>query len=371
MAAWVKPFLLALLATLALHLLGLTGIATQMKTASSILQNEKDPLFTRTISAASEPSALATPPSTPLPPAPATAGLRNLPSLVSPEPSKSEVTATQAEPTSTVTPIEPSVAQVAATPTQVDINTTQAPSTPTQNISEAPTGRTDSLLVTGQWPGDTRLSYRLTGYFQGELFGKGEVQWTRSGPSNERYQVRVIVDAGLLEMRMTSQGRVSPQGLLPQAFEEYRKLALQQPRVRPLTLEDDVLILEGGRRMPRPVTEPMAVQDTVSQFVDLGHRFTQGKAKLEAGQVVRIWLGRPGGLDEWVYDIGEAETMELPRIGKVTVHALKPRPLANPRGTITMSMWLAPSLQYLPAKIRIQVNAESYAELIAERLEQR
>jgi hypothetical protein len=225
--------------------------------------------------------------------------------------------------------------------------------------------------VTGDWPGDTRLSYRLTGFFQGELFGKGQVQWTRSGQNNENYQVRVIVDAGLLEFRMTSQGRVSDQGLLPQTFEEYRKLALQQPRLRPLKLESDALILENGRRIPRPAAEPMAVQDAVSQFVELGHRFSQGKAKLQSGQVVRVWLGRPGGLDEWIYDVGEAETMELPRIGKVLVHSLNPRPLANPRGPYKISMWLAPSLQYLPAKIRLDVGGDNYVELIAERIEQR
>jgi hypothetical protein len=72
-----------------------------------------------------------------------------------------------------------------------------------------------------------------------------------------------------------------------------------------------------------------------------------------------------------VYDVGPAETMNLPRIGAVTVHQLKPRPLANPRGTITMSMWLAPSLQYLPAKIRIQLNPEAFAEIIAEQIQQR
>ena len=70
------------------------------------------------------------------------------------------------------------------------------------------------------------MSYKLTGYFQGELFGSGQVQWTRQGENNERYQVRVIVDAGLYELRMTSLGRVSPQGLLPEAFEEYSKRVL-------------------------------------------------------------------------------------------------------------------------------------------------
>jgi hypothetical protein len=138
-----------------------------------------------------------------------------------------------------------------------------------------------------------------------------------------------------------------------------------------LKLEANELILGDGRRIPRPTADPMAVQDTVSQFIDLGHRFQQGRAKLETGQTVTIWLGRPGGLDLWIYDVGAEETIYLPRIGPVSVFPLKPRPVVNARGTITMSMWLAPSLQYLPAKIRIDVNAQTHVELLAERLEQR
>lgn len=372
MAAWLKPFLLALLAALLLHMLGVAGIGSQMQTSASTLAKQNDPLFTRTISAASTPEAAA--------PAPVV----QTPKPKAPERVASLIESTPAQPTPTVANLEPSpdpsatIAQTTMTTANVSTESTTtsiAAITPTsvaQTITTAPTGNTDSLLLTGEWPGDTRVSYRLTGYFQGELFGKGEVQWTRSGENNERYQVRVTVEGGgLFELRMTSQGRVSPAGLLPEAFEEYVKRLFQQPRIRPLKLEPLALVLADGSRLPRPAAQPMAVQDSVSQFIDLGHRFTLGRDKLEEGQVIRIWLGRPGGLDEWLYDVGSAETMQLPRIGAVTVHQLKPRPLANPRGTISMSLWLAPSLQYLPAKIRIQLNPEAYAELIAEQLQQR
>jgi hypothetical protein len=365
MAAWLKPLLLALLAALLLHVFGLIGIGSQMQSTGALAQ-KNDPLFTRTIEAAS-PQADAPPRPPPPPPAPPRA-----PSTA--VISQPIITETVAPPPPPPPPPEPAVVAptiVAATPTAPIETFTAEVSTPTQTLSTAPTGQTDTLLITGKWPADTRVSYKLTGYFQGELVGSGQVQWTRQGENNERYQVRVIVDAGLYELRMTSQGRVSPQGLLPEAFEEYSKRVLASPRIRPLKLEENDVILEGNRRVPRPAAEPLAVQDTVSQFIDIGHRFTEGRAKLQEGEVVRIWLGRPGGLDEWSYDIGAAETLVLPRIGPVTVHQLKPRPIANPRGPITMSFWLAPSLQYLPAKIRIQLNPKAYAELIADQIQQR
>lgn len=371
MAAWLKPLLLALSAAMLLHLLGLIGIGSQMQSAGA-LATKSDPLFTRTIEAAS-PQAEAPPP----PPEPPPAEPRPPRAPSAAVISKPLVTDTVAE-QATPAPPEPALAAAtttvaAVTPVEVSETATAAApiATPTQTLSAQPSGQTDSLLITGQWPADTRVSYKLTGYFQGELFGSGQVQWTRQGENSERYQVRVTVDAGLYELRMTSQGRVSPQGLLPESFEEYSKRILASPRIRPLKLEQNELVLDGNRRVSRPAAEPLAVQDAVSQFIDLGHRFTEGRAKLQEGETVRVWLGRPGGLDEWVYDIGAAETMDLPRIGPVTVHQLKPRPLVNPRGTITLSFWLAPSLQYLPAKIRIQLNPEAYAELIADQIQQR
>ena len=46
-------------------------------------------------------------------------------------------------------------------------------------------------------------------------------------------------------------------------------------------------------------------------------------------------------------------------------------PLANPRGNITVEMWLAPSLQYLPAKIRIVMGDEAWLDLMVDHIEQR
>ncbi len=377
MAAWLKPFLLALMAALCLHLLGIAGIGSQLPTSSSVLKLQSDPLFTRTISAASTPEAA--PPSpvvqAPKPQAPARVAsvIKSAPAQPTPTTSQSEP-AQEPEPSTALAQNTPTAATASIEPTTFSSAALTPSFTTTataQTITTAPAGSTDSLLITGQWPGDTRVSYLLTGYFRGELFGKGEVQWTRSGDSNERYQVRVVVDAGLVELRMTSQGRVSAQGLLPEAFEESVKRVFQQARLRTLKLEETELVLDNGRRLSRPAAQPMSVQDVVSQFIDLGHRLNTGRDKLQEGQVIRIWLGRPGGLDEWVYDVQAAQDIQLPRIGAVTVYALKPRPLATPRGTISMSMWLAPSLQYLPAKIRIQLNADAHVELTAEQLQQR
>jgi hypothetical protein len=166
---------------------------------------------------------------------------------------------------------------------------------------------------------------------------------------------------------MTSQGRVRATGLQPQVYEE--QLPARGPRSVKLDAQD--VLLTDGRRIPRPEQDQSAVQDTASQFVELGHRFSTGRAVLKPGETISVWLARPGGLNEWIYDIGPAETIYLPILGAVQAHHLKPRPLVTARGTITAEMWIAPGLQHLPVRIKITLNKEAHLDLLVQKIEQR
>jgi Protein of unknown function (DUF3108) len=374
MATWLKPFLLALLAALCVHALGLVGIGSQMKSSSSVLAKQDDPLFTRTIEAASA------------------AALPTAPKAVTETPSPNAATQIIAsqesapiQPTETLALAPTQTALLAPSSTMAEVQFSTAnpaisePPTltaaintpPTQTLTSQPSGQTDTLLTTGEWPADTRVSYVMTGYFNGELHGSGIVQWTRSGLSKENYQVKVRANArGLFTLSMTSQGKLSPTGLLPEAYEEVIDITGLPNRVRSLRLEEKSLLSNNGNRFARPATAPWSVQDTVSQFIDIGHRYQQGREKLEEGRTLQVWLGRPGGLNEWTYDISAEESVFLPKIGDIKVHHLKPRPLATPRGPYTMEMWLAPSLQYLPVKVRFNMNSQSYVDLLAVQIQQ-
>ena len=50
---------------------------------------------------------------------------------------------------------------------------------------------------------------------------------------------------------------------------------------------------------------------------------------------------------------------------------LKPRQLAKPRGSIVAEIWFAPSLQYLPVRIRITQGEGSYVDLLVQTIDQR
>lgn len=211
-----------------------------------------------------------------------------------------------------------------------------------------------------RWPTDTRLTYQLTGYFRGPLVGDARVLWQREG---DRYQVRLDVSIPLFGTQvLTSQGAVAPDGLLPRAYEE-----LRPGKRRFAQLGDEVVVLENGRTLPRPP----GVQDTASQFMELSQRFATGKDVLEVGRTVTVWLARPGGLDQWTYDIVERATLRTPQLGELEAFHLKPRGIPNPRGNISAEMWIAPSLQYLPVRIKVVMGEEAWLDLVVDHIEQR
>ena len=209
------------------------------------------------------------------------------------------------------------------------------------------------------WPSDTRLTYKLGGNYRGELHGSARVLWQREGT---RYHTAVEMSAGLLaSLSFTSQGDITEGGLRPEVYEENVR-----GRRRGVRLGEDVRLNNGDR-----IARPEAVQDTASQFVELGHRFSTGQVKLVPGAQVNFSMARPGGIDEWTYDVIGEETLHLPRLGPVPTLHLKPRPLSKPRGPISAEIWYAPSLQYLPVRIRITQGNDNYIDLMVDTIEQR
>jgi hypothetical protein len=121
--------------------------------------------------------------------------------------------------------------------------------------------------------------------------------------------------------------------------------------------------LANGRRVPRPA----GVQDAVSQFVQLTWRFTLAPALLREGQVLEVPLALPRRVETWVYDVRAAETLQTPA-GPVQAVRVQPRREPRPGGDLVAEMWFAPSLQYLPVRIVIRQDTETFVDLLVDRL---
>jgi len=355
----------SLVLALAVHWASLDWLSRQLQ-APTLLQTMTAPLLTRALVAQTAPQHAAPVRAGRTP----VSGKNQAPALANPaQPAipliaKSAESAPASTPTSTVTAVvtEAVSSTTALVPDDLaDHTSTSTPTLPAM-APALPTALAATPLPAAtafRWTPDTRLAYQLKGWFRGEFKGDARVNWQREGA---RYQVRLDIDIGVLaNVRMTSQGEVHETGLRPTVYEESRL-----GKVRQVRLGTQDITLDDGRRVPRPD----GVQDTASQFVELSHQFANGLIRLAKGTVVSFSMARPGGVDAWVYDVTERVVLDTPGYGPVEAFHLVPRPQAQPRGNITAEMWFAPSLQYLPVKIRIQQGNEIHMDLVVERIDQ-
>ena len=269
--------------------------------------------------------------------------------------------------TDTTTPVDqtPAADPAAQAAAQADRSAAQAEQA-AQAVARAASEAAPSAPAF-QWPPSTRLSYTLVGDFRGPVQGKARVEWLRSGA---RYQVHLDVRVGsdfapLLSRRMSSDGLLTEAGLQPQRYDEETKVLLREPRRQTILFEPERIVLARGAPQPSMA----GVQDTASQFVQLSWLFTLQPHLLRIGQTVEVPLALPRRVDRWIYDVVGQEVLSLP-VGEVKAWHLKPRPLNKTGGDLSVEIWFAPSLQYLPVRILIRQDEASYIDLALERLPQ-
>jgi hypothetical protein len=215
-----------------------------------------------------------------------------------------------------------------------------------------------------EWPLSTRLTYVLTGNYRGEVHGSARVQWVRQGP---RYQVHLDVAVGpsfapLISRRMTSDGELGEQGLVPHRYDETTRVMFQQPRQATVQFTPEQVTLANGNQL---LALP-GVQDTASQFVQMTWLFTTQPERLRAGNAVTMPLALPRRMGQWVYDVLGQERLATP-VGELDTFHLKPR-LGDrrPGNELSAEVWFAPTLQYLPVRIRIQQDTDTYIDLLLD-----
>lgn len=216
-----------------------------------------------------------------------------------------------------------------------------------------------------EWPLSTELQYRLTGNFRGPVYGQARVQWLREGA---HYQVHLEASIGpavapLITRRLSSDGMIGPDGLMPRRFDEVTGGLAGGRRQTSLLFDDGGVVLGNGERVPRADD----TQDAASQFVQLTWMFLTGRQTAQPGWLVQLSLALPRRVHTWRYVVRDGlETVDTPMGPLQAWHV--DSDMADTWGDMQTEMWLAPSLQYLPVRIRIWQNrradANSYLDLV-------
>ena len=274
-----------------------------------------------------------------------------------PQEAASAVAAASAEPLPAAAP-EPVLPPVTVEPPAPKVLADLSPSAAPSHV--APAASAEPFA----WPASTRITYELTGNYRGEVHGDAKVEWVRQGA---RYQVHLDVTVGpsfapVYSRRMSSEGQLTESGLSPERYDEDSKVAFRDRRRAHMSFEPDEVVLNNGNRVERMP----GVQDTASQFVQMSYMFSRNPALLKPGRTVEIALALPRRQSLWVYDVREVETIYT-SFGELDTVRLQPRREARKGDDLTAEVWFAPSLRYLPVRIRIRQDEDTYLDLLIER----
>lgn len=345
-------------AVVALHALVTSALAERMErlVADAALPARLQAVYVRELQPQAPPAAAPAPPPAPAPaPRPRGAPRPAPPASASLRPEEPPPPA--AEPERAPEPEPAPVPQAAATPAE-PVAPEPAASESVQAVAPAASG------AGFEWPGATRLTYKLSGNVRGEVHGDAQVEWIKLG---RRYQVHVDITVGLpiaplLTRRSSSEGELTEQGLVPERYDEETKQVFRDRRRLTLRFEPEVVVLPDGRRRQRTP----GMQDAASQFVQLSWLFTTRPELLREGERIEFPLALPRSVDRWTFDVlGEEPVHTL--FGPVDAFHLRPRRMSRPGGELVAEIWFAPSLRYLPARIRIQQDAETFVDLVLAR----
>lgn len=213
-----------------------------------------------------------------------------------------------------------------------------------------------------EWPLSTRLRYRLTGQYRGEIHGQAQVEWLREGT---HYQMNLDVTVGpsflpLISRRLSSDGVLTADGISPRRYDEETRVFLSSGRHATLWFSNDQVQWSDGRSEPRPA----GLQDAASQFVQLSWLFLTGRETLAPARQLALPLALPRKLYPWRYQVQGQEQLDTP-IGSLATWHLVPLIEGGTRD-LKAEVWLAPAVQYLPVRMRIKQDDQTYVDLLIE-----
>lgn len=213
--------------------------------------------------------------------------------------------------------------------------------TPTAAASTAPAAPA-APLPPARPPDSASLAYDVTGTVKGLSYNaQGTLDWTLSGG---RYEARMAVRLPLVGSRVqTSTGRSGAGGLLPERFADKARSE------RAAHFDHEQQRIRFSANTPDAELQPGA-QDRLSLFLQLAARFNAAPDRWQGGELIEIQVVGTADAEPWRFRVGEEETLNLPA-GSLRTRRLVREP-RQPRDS-EVEVWLAPSLEHLPVRMRI------------------
>lgn len=277
---------------------------------------------------------------------------RTLPPKPLPVPSEApaETPVSSGSPSPAPEPVTPSTADPGAvTPTEVAPVPDQAQQS-SEEIRPAPRQLREQAASASSYtiPGSLTLQYRVqSNKFPYSL--NAEFAWQHNG---ENYEARLAFGAFGFTRVQTSRGQITPEGLAPLRFSDKYRSEVAAHFVRDkgkITFSantPDVALLSGA-------------QDRLGIVVQLAAMLAGDPQRFPLATTIAMQTVGARDADTWLFTVENDEVLELPGGAQPTRKLVR-----NARREFDqkVELWLAPTLGYLPARIRITESNGDYID---------
>jgi hypothetical protein len=206
-----------------------------------------------------------------------------------------------------------------------------------------------------QLPPAVRLLYDGHGEERGfiKYSGSGEILWQPDGP---QYQAKLEISTWGVRVRTwTSKGSLSEAGLEPLRFGD-------KPRGAELAthFQRDKAIISFSANNP-DVPLQSGAQDKLSALLQLSAMVAGAPEQFAAGSSIEFQAADAHRAEPWRFKVGETETLNLPG---GTLPGLKLSKAPTVEFDQGIEVWLAPSMHYLPVRLRITEASGDFVDLL-------
>lgn len=200
-------------------------------------------------------------------------------------------------------------------------------------------------------PAPLRLTYVVRGQARHIPYTvNGELLWQHDGTN---YQARLEISHFLLGSRVqTSKGQLTARGLEPVRFGDKVRSEVAAH------FERSKNKISYSANTPDEALQPGA-QDQLSVFMQLAAMLSAQPERFTPGTSVAFQAVGPRSSEQWVFQIGSLEWLDLPA-GKVQALKLTKDPVGEHDSR--SELWLAPELGYLPVRIRLSQSNGDFVD---------
>lgn len=225
---------------------------------------------------------------------------------------------------------------------------TVPPATPQEEVvaraDPAPEPATRSAAATHLvTPPSAQWFYEVRGESKGLNYtAHAKLDWRQDG---QHYEARLEISAFLVGSRVqTSVGTLGPQGLAPAHFTDRAR------KEKRLVFDHEAqLIRLDGSDTTAPLTQ--GVQDRLSLFLQLSSVLASLRQTPEPGAQWNVAVAGTPAADTWTFHYVQTERLQLPAGPHEAWHL---RRAPRKEGDQQVDLWFAPSLHFLPVRMRIQ-----------------